>query len=314
MTEQTFGEAAGAPDAPQDVTEDSSPQPTETADSGQELPQDQDPGTELTPEQIAEAERAEWEEQRNVSKKPWFKKRFDKMTYQRRQAERLADEATKRADQLQAALDQLAGRQQSPPQDAPIIPPPASVPKPVIDNFDSDAEYFEALSDWKLNDHLAKQKAQADAAKQQERERKRQEQAQSFNTWFQQKSAETMEAGEQSYMDWQKVVLPVINTNLPAGLGAEILQVENPSDVLYHVCKNPADLAKIMQIQSPVKRALELGKLDDKIQGAKKKGRVSNVPPIVAPVAGAKATPTRPDPKDTEAWIKARRAEKMKRR
>jgi hypothetical protein len=117
-----------------------------------------------------------------------------------------------------------------------------------------------------------------------------------------------MAAGESTYHDWTQVVDPVINSAVTVELGAEILQTENPADVLYAVCKDPKTLEQISQIQAPVQRALALGRLDAEIQ-VKKKKQATKAPPVMAPVAGTQQTPTgMPDPaKDFAGYMAARR-------
>lgn len=305
--EQTFGQATGAP---QDVTADPSTAITTTTTTDADVEHQAHDQT-LTPEQQQEIARREWEEQQAVQNKPWFKKRLDKLTYQRHEAERQAQAERQRADQLQTMLDRSMTKQNDS-----ILPLPvqaAQKPKPVIDNFETDQEYFEALSDWKLESYQAQEAAKKEYQQQQRQQQQAQQQQAQFDTWFRNESNRAMMTGEQNYMDWDQVVLPVINTQMPVNFGAEILQTDNPSDVLYGICKNPAEMNRIMQIQSPVRRAIELSKFDSQLQASKKKGGISNAPPVMTPVKGTKTNPVAPDPKDTEAWIKARRAEKMKR-
>lgn len=73
---------------------------------------------------------------------------------------------------------------------------------------------------------------------------------------------------------------------LPRDMVDAVLELEHSAKVLNHLARNVDETARLMEL-SPTKRAVELGKLDDKINRPVKK--ISAAPAPVVPVGGNKA-------------------------
>ena len=245
-------------------------------------------------------EQKEWEEQRSVEQKPWFQKKIDKLTALRRQAERLADAERQRADQVQAMLDKAIdakGARREPEQQV------QASPKPNINDFESDEEYYDALSDWKMELYKAKQAAEM-------RQKEQEAQEQQFYRWFDENRQRTLMDGRQAYRDFEDVIYTIPKDILTVDVTADIFETGNPSGVMYHLGNNPAEAERIARLH-PTRRAVELGKIEANLDKPKQKP-ITKAPPIIRPISGTKQPSAVPDPgKDPSAWIRMRNEGKI---
>lgn len=252
-----------------------------------------EPTVEQDSAEAAEQKKTDLAEQEATESKPWFQKRFNKLTAQR-EAER------RRADELQAMLDKaISGRQQEPAQKE--VAPSAS-PKPKMDQFESDEEYFEALSDWKVDQkisHLEKTRKAEIQANEQEQARIKE-----LST-YEQKRIATVTAGRELHEDWDEVINSLSGDTLTKDMAKAIFETDKPAEVSYFLGKNPEEADRISKL-NPYKRAIELGKIEVRLE-TKAPKKTTQAPPPIKQVGGKTSISAAPDPdKDPEAWIEAR--------
>jgi hypothetical protein len=182
-------------------------------------------------------------------------KRLDELTANWRTAERDRD-----------YWREQAVRNQPPPIQAPEAPKG----RPERDQYDSDAEFIEAVTDWKVSDRLqARERELEESRKAQEAEVRAQT--------FYERAAEIRE----QHPDYDAVAL---NPHLPiTETMVEVLQSSGKgAEVLYHLGKNPSEAARIARL-SPYAAAAELGRLEASLSQPKKQ---TAAPDPIAPVSG----------------------------
>lgn len=298
--EQTATDAGEAAIMPGEATGEEQQQELSTADQ----------------QAAAEAEEAQKQqdlvEQQAIEDKPWFKKRMAKITRQKH-------EANRRAEQLQAMLDRAIGTKPSP--EAPPVPTqpavvaPAPEPEPQLDDFDTDAAYHKALMIWELDrrDALAKEQAvktqqvaDAEAAAAAEKAQREKE-----NQTIAQKRDTTVIEGRKAHTDWDEVIDSAPPGAFSMDMVAALVETDNPSEVTYFLGKNPSEAERISKLPQ-LRKAVELGKIDAKLSTPALK-KTTSAPAPISPVGGTKTATGMPDPeKDPKAWIAARNAGKIK--
>jgi hypothetical protein len=261
--------------APQKTTEENTEVSTESAET--ETPTDDTP---------PEPEKAKG-----------VQKRIDELTRLRRDAERDRDywrELHVNSAQQPQQPDQTA--QEQPVTQLPVMP----------DKFDyeDDAQYHSAMSDYQTNmQKFIRHEAQQLATQQQQQTAQAQAEAarqQTVDTLKQKLSV-----GSDKYDDFDYV------TNDPTvpwtpGMAEALVYTENTSDVAYMVSKDRELAAKISQMP-PAQAAAEIARLDVKI-GAQQK-TTTNAPPPVKPVNTTSGEPsTNPDDLPIDEWVKKREA------
>jgi len=195
-------------------------------------------------------------------------------------AERAAERRLREAQQTQAVV-------------------PSEPPKP--DDYETAADYIEALSDWKADQKVAQQAAQ--------------ERQKTVNTTF----AEREEAARDKYEDFDDVVYTDDLTITPA-MAQVIKTSEVGPDVAYYLGKNPKEAERIARLD-PLAQARELGKIEVKVSDTPAPvKKVSSAPDPITPVRRGTGTPGNFDPTDPRSlkmdpkdWIKARNEQVAKR-
>lgn len=177
--------------------------------------------------------------------KPWELKRINKITYQREEARREAAAQKTRADELEAALKKA--------QEA----APTSVGKPKIEDFDSDEEFYDSLTDWKLDQRDLKTKTQTEAERQKTAQ---QTAAEAYNA-----TRESVNAnGMKKYKDYKDVVFTMPADILNQEMAAALFETDAPEDIAYHLGKNLEEAARISKLP-PIKKAIALGKISARL-------------------------------------------------
>lgn len=219
------------------------------------------------------------EENQEGEKKPkqkGFKKRIDKLN------KRLSDkdqeleywkrQAIKGKDAEQDPQQKLTQKEATSPDD-----------KPKSENFETHAEYLEALTDWKVD-----QREKAKEAKQRETEVKTQFQKQEES--FRAKVAEFKK--EQS--DYDEVIADFIEEHgditFSPGLHELIMTSDLGPAIAYELAKNKEELDRINAL-SPLVAAREIGKLElrlskDSESSKKPEIKTTKAPPPLKPVGG----------------------------
>lgn len=160
--------------------------------------------------------------------------------------------------------------------------------------YDDLTKYFKDQSLWAGREAL--RQANAEIAQQRAIEQHRQAEG----SWQQRRAVSVTK-----YPDFAKVALAPVAipgmpqiTEIPAGSIIDALIWEHPQgdDLLYHLKKNPAELARLLQIQNPWEQNIELGLLTRKLAAppAAPKPPAAASRPVSAPPRTVKTTPAPP--------------------
>ncbi|MFA5377102.1 MAG: hypothetical protein WC455_15230 [Dehalococcoidia bacterium] len=167
----------------------------------------------------------------------------------------------------------------------PMEQPAPNRPKP--EDFKSDEEYLEALTDYKVEAKLREQDTKrAEAAKAQD--------VQGLQSW----TSAMMAEGVSQFSDFEEIVtdpiVPLTQGILQAVRGAKDIP---HAEIIYYLGKNIRETAKISRL-GPEAMNREIGAIADRIAADKAKAeepqpeprpqkRISNAPPPINPVRGA---------------------------
>lgn len=222
-------------------------------------------------------------------RKKTAQERIDEITRARREAER------EREYWKQVALNKAQEATKPPQQPATPSPFP---PRPVLDQFETTAEYEDALLTWHEN--------RKEIAHRLETQRKAQEEAVgTFN-----RRADKVRA---EHEDFDEIVeAPVFSPVMRTAL----LHSENGPEVAYYLGL-PANRAEADRIRSlpPEVQPYELGKLETKLQLAKQTKKAPAAPPPLKPVGMSGSGGSDNPPKDIKEWMewdRQRTMEKLK--
>lgn len=161
--------------------------------------------------------------------------------------------------------------------------------KPVEDDFETHAEFIEALTDWKLEQKELKAKAEAEQAQAKTEYQKRFDAHQSRIQEF-----------KKQHADYGDVVSEAISElgedfSFSAAVEFELLSSEMSGELMYELAKNPKEIARLNTL-SPSAVAREFGKLEarlalEKEKSAPKEAIKTKAPKPIASV-GSKTTGT----------------------
>jgi hypothetical protein len=234
-------------------------------------------------------------------------KRINKITWQREQAKRELAAEKARAERLQAVVDQILakteeGNKEKSGHKKPPVKPDG---KPRPQDFDNDEDFFDALTDWKLEqrEEAARLKAEADAKKTEQESKQK-----AFNT----RRDEVNSAGMKKFDDYEQVVFSLPGDVMTVQLAEAIFDTENAADVAYYLGSHAKEAEKISEM-TPRKQAIALGKIDVKVgsdQGTVKK-KSSNAPPPLKPVGGKSTKKINIDELSVDDYIRLRNEGKI---
>lgn len=245
---------------------------TEQESKAAEEPEATDSSDEDTDSKDADEDSSEEEQKQKPKKKGGFQKRIERISKQ------LSAKEQELAYWKEQALKQ--GKQE-PETKAPKASDQAQG-KPKAEDFESHADYIEALTDWKVE-----QKAQK---LQQEQEAMRAKESQ--NSKLKEFQAK-VEEFKKTVDDFDDVIAEVYDVQISLGLQEAIRESDLSAQLLYELAKQPDELMRINSL-SPFKQAIEVGKLEAKLQEkkAEKKQEIkeTKAPPPLKPVT-AKGIP-----------------------
>lgn len=149
--------------------------------------------------------------------------------------------------------------------------------KPKAEDYDSHAEYVEALTDWKYDQRKA-----ADEIKQREA---------SAKTEFQ-KSVETFQTKvkefEKSHKDFQDVIADVDHIQMSSGVQECLLTSENGPELMYELAKDEELYERVNKL-TPLAAARELGRIEARLAKEPSKQETkkqTSAPQPLKPVGG----------------------------
>lgn len=210
--------------------------------------------------------------------------RIDELTRHRRDEERARRAAEAERDYYKGLATQKGAL-----PDAEV-----SKPKPTPDQFDTDEAFFDALTDWKL-DQRETSRAKADMEA-----REAATTAQRNEDW----SAKVADVAE-ALPDYGEVV-GKSDVPIAAHVGEALMDADRGPELAYHLAQNP-DVAAKLNSMSAARAAMELGRIEASLGSgsAKPAARQSNAPPPIQPVRpGATTTkdPAKMDQADYNEW------------
>lgn len=257
--------ASEEPAETKDASETSKPEEKE-AKNGEETPPEQRP-----------------------KKKNGFKKRIDKLNLRNSELQNEAEywkaKATAKAEpenKVETKKADIAG-------------------KPKEDQFETHAEYVEALTDWKVDQKDAKRAADS---KQAEIKTAYDNQLKSYQ--------ERRKEFEKTHEDFKDVLSEVDDVRMSLTVQGAILESENGPELAYELAKNPEEFKRICAL-SPEQANRAIGRFEAKLKSQsseelKTETKTTKAPLPIKPI-GSKAghVKTLSDEMPYEEWVKMRR-------
>lgn len=234
--------------------------------------------------------------------------------HERNAARGEAEEAAAKATRLEAELADLRARMEA---NQAMPAPKDPDPKPQRNQFVSDEDYQEALTDWKVDQKLAEQQR---------------EQQQARTEAFQQQLADNwsarLELAKAELTDFDEVV-GKSDIDMPNHLYVAIVESDMGPQLAYYLAQNPSE-ARLLKGMSQTSALRMLGKLEEQLAkasekpkeqpatGAEKKPGTqvekSKAPPPIEPLTGASGPVEKPTEQMTYAEYKAHRQAQIKAR
>lgn len=245
---------------------------------------------ETTTEEQVEEQTQEEPKQEEDDRHNGYLKRINKITWQREEATRQLEAERRERERLQAELEKVKQPQKKAP-DA----------KPRIDDFDTDAEFLDALTDWKIEQRDRQTKSEQKKLRELDERRKADE-------TYRETCMRVNGAGINKYEDYEQVVFSLPGNIMNKQLAEAVFETDRPEDVAYYLGKNRAEAERISRL-NPRKQAIALGKLESQLEKPKKK--TTKAPPPINPLAGAKKSEVNPDDLSPAEWIRLRNEGKI---
>lgn len=201
---------------------------------------------ETAPESAAGENETQTQEGEQRNHKGGFQRRIDKLTLAKSKAEQEAE-----FWRTEALRNRQSEQQKTPQQQE---NKPAADGKPNPDNYETQAEYLEALTDWKVE---ARDKAREAKAQETEAKTKQETQLQQF------KSRE--DGFREATADYDAVINQAIadDTPMSPALWSEIQDHEHGPALLYYLAQNP-DEAERLAGMNATQVAREVGRLESR--------------------------------------------------
>jgi hypothetical protein len=236
-----------------------------------EKPSEQNNASESDPEGEKKPEtneESELEEKESGKKKGGFQRRIDK----------LSAKITAKDQELEYWKQQAlkgAGAPKMEPEVKPLVQSLTSDGKPKPENFETHAEYVEALTDWKTEQKLRERDQRA------AKERFDEAQSKIVTSY-----SERAKAFSTKTPDFQEVIEEVNHIPLSPTLQDIILNSENGPELAYELAKNPGEFERISKLP-PTVCAREVGRFEVKLNSSKRSGtekKITQAPTPIAPV------------------------------
>jgi len=208
-------------------------------------------------------------------------KRIDEITKARRTAERLLEAEKARNAELEAKL--AAAEKAIPPED-----------KPTIDQFETETEFIEALTEWKVDQKLKVKEAEITSKSTKDAEAR--EVNEEVDSLYE-KIDTAYTKGREQFADFDDAMKSDDFRNTEAMIDC-IMLGETPEKVLYHLAKNPDESAKLAKITNPTIIAYEVGKIEAKLNApppAAPPKKLTHAPDPISPVKTTGVTNKRPE-------------------
>lgn len=210
------------------------------------------------------------EEEAKPREKDAVQRRIDELTKKRREAERERDFERQKREELEATLETTKK----------AVPLPG---KPQIVDYETELEYLEALTDWKIEQKLVISKEKDAKTSQEMLERRAVEEA--YNILD-----DRLDKGREKYADFDTLVLSE-SLSISDAMVNTLLYSNIAEDVLYYLGQHPDEAAIIFDMPA-IQVARELGKIEAKLE----KAVVVPVQQVTPPVPVSKKITNAPAP------------------
>lgn len=217
-------------------------------------------------------------EPKKAAKKSGFAKRIAKLKAKQAEAEREAEYWKSKALRGDEADTSGESKETMPSEDIPNPYLRDVGEKPDPDDYESQDEYLDALTDWKIDVREAKKQFEADQTK---AKTAAQKQAETFHSRVQEYSS-TVE-------DWDETLESVSDIQMNSNLMRAIMTSEFAPHLMYDLSKNRSELERINQMD-PASTLKAIGKLEAKFEGqqqsssSKQETKTTKAPPPPSPV------------------------------
>lgn len=298
------GTEAGTASAPVEETEQN-----ESESSGDSETENEEASENETETEGDEPEATEETEDQTETDKPAPKKRGG---YQRR-IDKLNARHAQTAQELeywkQMALKSAGGEPKKEPEAS--KPAESAAGKPKAEDFETHAEFVEALSDWKVEQKLSEREQKAQKSRLETESQKQMREHQ-----------ERVSAFAKKHEDFSDAMENLASVPRSAALEQIIVSSENGPELLYELAKDPKEAARIAKLP-PVSLAREIGKLEARLASSTSEGKkpepkkITKAPKPLEPVnAGGKGSIKKSidDPSLSQADYERIRREQIKRR
>lgn len=255
-------------------------QKTEVKEEEKEETETETKAEEETPQKTEEKPTHEAE----AKPKDAVQKRIDELTKKRRAAERDAEFERNKRLELEKELEDLKKKV-----------PAEGKPDPA--DFETEAEYLEALADWKIEQKINQKDQKSQKAESEKDEKKQVDEA------YKELDAK-MEKGRKKYSDFDDLVLKDEELKISEAMTEVMLLSDITEDIAYYLAKHPEESAKIAELP-PTKMAYELGKIEARLLAPPPKKKISQAPEPITPVKPTGMVdkdPSTMTPKEYRAW------------
>lgn len=269
------GAAQASPEAKLSAQEDSdeSTEQKESSESGTEeteaVEEETDEGEETVPKDGAD--KSEESEKDKPKRKNGFQRRVDKLN-----ARITASQQETEFWRRQA----LKGASDSKPEAQIETKPAATEGKPKPDDYDTHADWVEAVVDWKSDQKLK------DRDQKLEKSRIESDQAKVVETY-----SERAKSFAAKTPDYDEVLSDVDDIPLSAAIREIVLSSENGPELAYELAKNREECARICKLP-PLAAAREMGKIESRLASSASEikaepKKITNAPKPLEPVGGS---------------------------
>lgn len=275
------------------TNEDLETQETEEETNQEEHGDDETVSEENSEENDSQDSETEEDDEENEPKRPknGFKKRID----------RFKRKLDRKDEEIEYWRQQALKREKEETQKEEPSSNTQQTGRPSPDEYDSEDEYFEALTDWKVEERFRK------LEEKNEQKKTANSQKELAQAWQERLSKFT-----ENTPDFEEVIEEVEDIEVPTNLQQAIFESENGPAVMYEMAKRPELIERFAGL-SAYQTGIEIGKIEARL-GSKTKKKTTKAPPPVSTTTRGSAKVTK-DPnkmsfKEYEAW----RAEQMKKK
>lgn len=201
---------------------------------------------------------------------------------------------------------QMALKSAGEPKPEPVETKPVVEGKPDPENFETHAEYVEALTDWKIEQ---REKSAKEQARKVELETEHEKTLKSHT--------ERVKSFADKTEDFNDVLEAVDHIPVSVTVQEIILSSENGPELMYELAKNKDEYARICKLP-PIAAARELGKLESRLspkaseeKKTEEPKKITKAPQPIAPVGskggGVQKTPESMNQQEYETWRREQR-------